>query len=83
MSDWIETLDARRNGEVEGFHDVNSPIDKLDDTEIPTTATLSPESDAPQPPALPVDAPTGGRRTTSTRSASTRSAGKRSSSSKK
>jgi hypothetical protein len=60
MSDWTEILDARRAGLVEGFHGADERIDKLPDEQVPATGDLAPESDAPQPPALPVEAAIGG-----------------------
>lgn len=62
MSDWIDTLEARREGLVEGFHGAQDSLDKLDEDQVPATGTLAPESDAPAPPLHPVESATGGHR---------------------
>jgi hypothetical protein len=62
MSDWTDTLDARRAGFIEGFHGAGDPIEDLADDEVPSTGALAPDSDAPPPPAHPVESATGGHR---------------------
>jgi hypothetical protein len=59
VSDWTDTLDARRAGYVEGFHGAGERIDKLPEEQLPTVGTDAPDSDAPQPPTTPVEADSG------------------------
>jgi hypothetical protein len=83
MSDWTDTLDARREGLVEGFHGAGDRIDKLDDSEVPATGAIAPDSDAPAPPAQPVDAPVGGHGPVAKKSAARKSTAKKASSARK
>jgi hypothetical protein len=56
VSDWNEVLDARRAGQVPGFHGTDQPLEELDADELPDVAlggliagVTAPDADGSEP----------------------------------